>query len=243
MKHSLAAILFLLISSAVFAQAEPVKEKDKYKGSAELGFVTTSGNTDTSSVNAKVKIEAEYNPWRQTFDIEALNSSDGDDTTAERYLVSNKSDYKLTQKGYVFGYISYEEDKFSGYEYRANESVGYGRKVIDKKEVLVELELGLGARQSRLDAGTNAGAKETEFTTRLAGKLVWKIPPGSVFSENLSAVIGENSTVYKSDMALSVPFIQNLSMKLSYSIIHSTDVPVGIAKTDSAAAVTLVYSF
>lgn len=209
-----------------------------WKASAELGYVSTSGNTETDTLNAKASAETEREKWRHRLDLTALNTSDADNTTAEKYTVTAQSDYKLTKPNYLFANINYEKDKFSAYDYQVAESFGYGRRVIDEKEMNLDLEIGPGARQSKL----NTGESENEATVRAAVKYKWTISKSSTFSEVLTVEAGEETTITKSITGLSSKIDDDLSMKLTYTYKQISDVPVG-DDTDTETAITLVYTF
>jgi len=219
--------------------AEDATNSDGWKGNVELGIVTTSGNTETETVNAKAKIGTEQENWRHTISIESLNSSTQSTSTAERYAISGQSDYKFGNHYYFFGVLDYEDDSFSGYNYRVSETLGLGRRVISNSALTLDLELGPGARQSKL----NVGGSENEVTVRGAGKLAWKISDTSSFTQDLSSDVGEDVTITKSVSALTAQVNGSLATKISYTIKNTSDVPVGIEKTDTEMSVTLVYSF
>jgi putative salt-induced outer membrane protein len=232
----------LAISAAATASAETAAPDAAvldaaWKGNVEIGYVTTSGNTETESLNAKAKAETEREKWRHTVNLEALNSSDKNVTTAERYMLSGQSSFKMGPKNFFFVLLSYEDDRFSGYDYRVTESVGYGRRVLGEPTLTLDLEIGPGARQSKLDSGVN----EDESLMRGAAKLMWKVSDTSKFTEDFSTEVGENETVTKSVTALSAKVNGSLSTKVSYTIKNTSDVPLGFKKTDSEMAVTLVF--
>lgn len=219
--------------------AEDVVDKSLWKASAELGYVSTSGNTDTETLNAKAKATTDREDWRHTFEINALSSSDTDVKTAEKYLLMGQSDYKLDDANFLFGVVTYENDKFSGYEYRVTEAIGYGRRVIDDDDLILDLEIGPGARQSKLDSGET----DSEGVIRGAAKLDWAISSTSKFAEILTVEAGEDVTVSKSITSLSSKINGSLSMKFTYTYKTTSEVPVGIDDTDTETAVTLVYDF
>jgi putative salt-induced outer membrane protein len=211
----------------------------EWAGSGEAGYVATSGNTDTSVLVAKVGVTNEREKWRHTLGLEALKSDDDGNTTAERYLASWQSDYKISERDYLFGRLAYEDDKFSGYDYRLTEVIGYGRRVLDTDTMTLDLEAGPGARQSKLDAdGT-----DKELIFRLAGRYAWQISEHAKFTQELSSDIGQDATISKSVTALQADIMGNLAMKLSFTAKHTSDVPDDVDKTDTETAVTLVYGF
>lgn len=221
--------------------ADTATTGDSWKGNVELGYVKTTGNTETESLNTKAMAETDRELWRHKLNFEALKSSDQNTTTAERYMVSGQSDYKLKgEKNFLFVYVSYEDDRFSGYEYQMTESVGYGRRVLDKNNMTLDLEIGPGARQSKVEA---TGDTENEMLVRGAAKYTWKITNHSKLTEDLTVEVGEDVTITKSVTGLSAKINSSLATKLTYTIKDTSKVPAGVEKTDTELAVTLVYGF
>lgn len=237
MKHQ----LWMLICAGVFSGNVLAIEfmGSDWKGEGEFGYVATSGNTDTTNLKARLGLVNERDMWRHSALLEALNTSDSEITTAERYAASWQTDYKFSEFEYIFGRLQYETDKFSGYDYRVSETLGYGRRVLHRDDMTLDLEAGPGARQSKLDTGES----ENEMILRLAGKYVWQITEQSRFTQELSFDIGEDATITKSVTAVQASIIGNLSMKLSYTLENVSEVPPGVKKTDTETSATLVYAF
>ncbi len=210
-----------------------------WKGEGEFGYVATSGNTETENLKAKLGLVNDREKWRHSATLEALNESDSETTTAERYAAIWQSDYKMGEFDYLFGRLEYETDKFSGYDYRTSEVLGYGRRVLKRENMTLDLEAGPGARQSKLENGDS----ESEAILRLAGKYIWKISDHAKFTQDLSFDIGEEATISKSVSALQSNVIGNLAMRLSYTVENTSEVPVGVDKTDTQTALSLVYEF
>lgn len=236
-KNLLLLLTIAMITNVTFVYAD---EPQPWKGEAELGVVMTSGNTETENVNGKAKVVNQSTHWRHTGRLQAANSSDDVSTTAERYFASMKSDYKINELSYVFFLLSYESDRFSGYEYQTNENLGYGRTVIKQDNLTLNLEIGAGARQSKLRL---SGQTADEGVVRAAGDLSWNISESTTFIEEISTEVGEDATINKSVTALKSQIAGNLATKITYTIKNTSDVPVGIKKTDTETAITLVYSF
>lgn len=231
---------YVLVCSAIFATSVQADEQPAgtWKSDAELGVILSNGNTQTENINAKLGALNERTKWRHEFQLEALRASDADTTTAEKYLVSGKSAYKFNAFDYVFGTASYDDDRFSGYEYQATEAIGYGRRLAATDRVIFDVEAGPGMRQSK----TENGDAQNDAILRAAAKLNWTLNTTSVFSEALSTEMGEDITVSKSVTALKTNVAGNLAMKLSFTAIHTSDVPPGFHNTDTQTAVALVYN-
>lgn len=238
MKSSLTVLASAMLLAAGNVAAEDAPAS-LWKASAELGYVTTSGNTETETLNAKATASTDREQWRHKGEITALKSSDAVNTTAQKYTLMGQSDYKLEGKNFLFGVVTYEDDKFSGYDYRVTEAVGYGRRVIEDTDMTLDLEIGPGARQSKLDNGDT----ESEAMLRAAAIYDWAISKTSKFGEALTVEAGEDVTVTKSVTSLSSQIEGNLSMKITFTYKNTSEVPVGVDETDTETAITLVYNF
>ena len=226
----------MLLSSTAFAE-----ESDKnWSGEAELGFISTTGNTETQTISGKAKVENTLAQWHHTAAVEALSSESEDSTTAKRYMITGKTDYKLSDRNYAFGRLSYEDDHFSGYEYQTTATLGMGYKVIKQEALHLDVEAGPGVRQSEAE---DSGDVERETTLYLSGLLGWKLSDTSNFTEELTSEIGDEITVTKSVTGLKTQVNGNLAMKITYTVKHTSEVPAGVDETDTETAVTLVYGF
>lgn len=234
-RNSVATIVLLAAATPAMAEDAP----KPWKGEAGLGVVATSGNTETTTVKAYAGVVYEKEKWRHTGKFDALNSSDAVRTTAERYMLSGKSDYKFDELNYMFGLVGYENDRFAGFDYRLSEVVGYGRRVINQSNLTLDLEAGPGARQTKFKTGDS----DNELIGRVAGNLLWKLSPTASFTENLTSEIGSKAAITRSVTALTAQLAGNLAMKLSFTARHISDVPVAVKKMDTETAVTLVYGF
>ncbi len=233
--EKLALITVLFISAPTFA----ADGNSEWKGEAELGIVSTSGNTDTSTINFSTKLENERDQWKHLVMFNTLHSSNQDNSTAERYVLVGKSNYKLDAMSYAFGRVSYEDDRFSGYEYQATEVLGYGRNVIQEPTLKLDLEGGPGMRQSKAE---NASS-ENEGIVYLSGNLKWDISPTSIFTEDLFTEIGEDITITKSVTGLKSQINGDLAMRVTFTAKHTSKVPAPKKKVDTETAISLVYSF
>lgn len=224
------------------AADEPPPQEPKKPWSAEvgLGILLTSGNTRNTNINGTANLGYEKDHWREAGRLEVTrNRSDGEDT-AERYFAQWKTDYKFDPDNYVFLLLSYEDDRFSGYDYQAVESIGYGRSVLKGPSVKLDLEAGVGDRQSRL---SDTKEEESEGLLHFASIFDWTISEQATFREELSSDIGEDLTVTSSLTSLTTQVAGDLAAKLTFRVRHISDVPPDVDKTDTETTVNLVYKF
>ena len=234
----------MLVSANVMAEEEKTADKSPWTSTAELGFIRTTGNTETQTSALKVDITYEVDKWRHSGHLEAYGSQSEDATgnnvvSAERYEVSGKSDYKFNEYDYMFGLIKLKKDRFSGFEYEDIVSLGYGRKVIKQENMELDLEIGPGVRFFKVDDGIS----DEEALLRLAANYWWAISPTSKFTQELSTDIGEDITSAQSITGIQANINSSLALKATYTIRKKSKVPVDTEKTDTELAVTLVYSF
>lgn len=249
MKNSTKAIMLasLLTNSASALAEEAKEEKSPWTSSVELGFIKTTGNTETQTSALKADVAYEVDKWRHTGHAEGYGQESEDETTgdtvvsAERYELSGQSDYKFTERDYAYGQIKLKKDRFSGFEYENTLSAGYGRKAIKQDNMELDLEIGPGIRFYKPDNGEAAD----EALLVLAGKYWWAITDNSKFTQDLIFEIGEVYTDSKSVTGISANINKTLALKFTYTIRHKSEVPdpATTEKTDTEAAMTLVYTF
>ncbi len=215
------------------------EEKDAFKGSVELGYLASSGNSETTSLNGKLVLEYEVEKWRHGFLAQAIRATTDDLLTSERYQASAKSDYKFTEYNYFFGVVNYDRDEFSGFTRRTSEALGYGRRIMETEKHVLDAELGVGARQTTLVDGT----EQNDNIARFGMNYNWTISDTSSFSQTLAVESGDLNTYSESVTAVTANLMSQLALKVSYTIKRNSDVPVGVENTDTYTAVSVLYSF
>ena len=89
-------LILILLSGAAFAQGEePVAEMDSWAGKASLGYLSTSGNTDTTSYSTKFEVGHTRNDWEHALHGASAGAEDGGDTTAENYQIGWRSAFLI----------------------------------------------------------------------------------------------------------------------------------------------------
>lgn len=225
-----------LWSAAAHAAEEP---SDGWSGKAALGYLATSGNTENSNLNSSFEVGYARGEWRHGLAARAIQATENAATTAEAYELGWKSERNLTEHDFLFGRVNWRKDRFSGYDTQTAESVGYGRRLIDKSAHKLNAEIGLGARQSEL----SDGSKEDEMIVRGGLSYRWLISESTRFSQDLAFESGDANTYLESVSALKASLIGRLALVVSYTVKNNSDVPVGTEKTDTYSALSLEYAF
>lgn len=256
----LVLLSFMCVSGLAFA------EEDKpFSIDAELGVLITSGNTDSTAAQFKLDAKQNLEHWKNNYIFEGLYKEDEVEVTeggqvvrqsqktADRLFASAQSDYKLDSKHKgVFVYASYEDDKFSGFDYQATLAVGYSDRLFETEKSWLDYSVGPGFVLARTEETLDAlGAivpseKTEEFALRASGAYRYNFSEHAKFTQKVSADISADSdsnTKIKSETALSSNLNSTMALKLSYTVNHNTKPPQDKEKSDTTTAVTIVFSY
>lgn len=221
-------------------------------GKAEAGYVMARGNTDTDSANAKIDVAYEVELWKHSLYAAALYGMNNEIKSAERWETRLQSDYKLTERVFVFGALRYEQDHFSGFDYQGSATVGVGYKFIDTEATKLTGTLGGGYRRLRPeqlikdDSGQVIqripGEESSEFVGNAGAKFEHQLTASTKILDTLLVESGSTNTFAQNDLSLEVSMTDTLALALGYSVRHNTDPPPGLEKTDRLTTVNLVYN-
>lgn len=230
----------ILAGVAILALASGVLHaEDGFSGKVSFGYLGTSGNSESSSVNAGTELHLERERWTHSLAINALGAEDAGQTTAEAYSLAAKSEWSINDDSYLFGLARWEKDKFSGYDQQTTETVGYGRIFLDGDTTRWSAEIGAGARQSDL----RDGSSDNETVLRAATDFRHAFSETSEFTAGLSLESGDTNTAAQSLLAIKARLLSDLALVASYRVRYNSEVPVGSEKTDRFTAISLEYAF
>lgn len=223
---------------------DPEEEEEKtegWTGSGELGYVQTSGNTDTSALNVALKFMYEKDNWRHTLGATALRSEKDGELDAERYTFGAQTDYKLSERSYIFGALRYDADKFAPYDPVSSISAGYGYTIIDNDAHHLLGEIGVGYRMQE-EAVTGEDANEAILRGRV--DYIWTISDSTKFANLFLVESGSDNTFMQNDTSLSVAINDKFAVRAAFQWRHNTELPPGaVDDTDTQFTTNLVYNF
>lgn len=242
--------LVLLILTTLSCPAVAKKERS-YHGDIELGAVLTTGNTNTASAKTAINVEQDWELWRTEYVVDAqyqrtqFEDEDGEDqreTTEQQIFLSYQGNYKLTNPDESFFILgSYNDDRFSGYEYQLTAALGYGWRFLKTDESVIDVEIGPGYVWNELESGRRRqgtifhGAFKFEHKFTVATRFRQEVVTDLSFS-------GENSKT-KFDSSFIADINGRLAMKVSFLLEYNSKPDIGIKSVDTETGITLVYSF
>jgi len=238
MKFQMTALLVLSVLPFA-AVAEDAEEAGPWAGKATLGYLATSGNTENSTLNTAFEVSFSTDKWVHLAEAFALTASENEITSAEAYALGWKSERRLTDHDYLFGQLQWRKDRFGGYATQFSQTLGYGRRLIDGTKHKLNAELGVGARQSELQDGS----QEDETVFRGGLYYNWLFSETAEFRQELTTEVGSANTYSESVTAISARLLGDLALVASYTIKNNSDVPPLTEKSDRYTALSLEYSF
>lgn len=239
-------ILVMAVATATQAAEQPNKT---WTTSAELGAITTSGNTNGTSVTGKIDSKQELTDWSNHYVLSAFFKEDeiADSTgvkrnekSAERYFVSAKGGYKLDNEHrtlFLFG--SHTDDAFGAYTKYSLVSLGYGDRLYQDSNKSLNAEIGPGYFTGR----TSDDQTESGLMVRSAANFEWAFSDTASFKQTLSVEVGSDNRRTAAESSVSARLNGKMQMKAAFLIQNDSDVPMGKKKTDTQTSLTLVYAF
>ena len=238
------SVLSLCVATSAFAE-----EKKELAMDAEFGFIFTTGNTETTSASAGLNASQELEEWSNEYTLKGLYKKDtienalGEDieqTSAQKLFASAQGNYKLENPNHrIFGFASYEDDRFSNFKYQATLAAGWNHKVWEDETSSFDYSVGPGYSfaKDQLDNDVKGAIIRGAFNYH------WNVSDTARFSQTFSTEIGSDNTKSRAESAISAQIAGGLSMKFSIKFDHNTDVGTNVDKLDTETAVTLVYTF
>lgn len=224
----------------------------QWTGKAELGFLNSSGNAESTSANAKLDLKRDAEKWVNAFYVGALYGNNGEFTNAQRYEARYQLDYKINDRLSWFSALRAEKDYFSGFVYQATVSTGAAYKFIDSPTTKLAFSIGAGYRQLqeevliRTDAGEVVdrieGEEESDPVVTAGSAYEHNFTENTKITNKFLAEAGSDNTALQDDLALQVSMTKTLALAVGYGIRYNTDPPPLSETTDTLITVNLVYN-
>ncbi|MCF6309266.1 MAG: DUF481 domain-containing protein [Sulfurimonas sp.] len=153
----------------------------------ELGYISTSGNTNTDTFNLDTKVKKNWGPHVFTFSLLKQYGTENEIETKNKLLTELEYDYDFTDR-LSFGYlVGYKDDKFSGYDYQFYTGPGVKYKAVKTDKHLLSLEGNiLYAIDAIEDTALKNGNTKSYASYRTKVVYDWQILDNLKFNQELS---------------------------------------------------------
>jgi putative salt-induced outer membrane protein YdiY len=218
---------------------------------SEFGFLMANGNTNTSTITAKVNTSQELASWSYQIignalykqNQQELDGEESNQASAQKLFLSGQLDHKLTEPDdRLFIYGEYEKNRFNGFRYQASLAAGWTSRLWHDKQSEFKYSIGPGYAVSEVDEN-NSEENAQNLIIRAALEYRKKFSDNATFRQFVSTEVDQEFTKTKLETSLSTKLTGTLAMKLSFVINLDTSVGPDIEELDTEAAFTLVYHF
>lgn len=248
----LRTLIGALLTAPIAVHADDLPQG--WSGKGQVGYVMSRGNSDTDALNAKLDLNLLRNDWKHNLLLDALYGRSAGVTSAERWDARLQSNYQFTPHLFSFGALSYQDDRFSGFQYQASASAGLGYKFFDSQTTKLSAQLGVGYRSLRpeillKDAGSGAvyaripEATQSEAVGTAGIDFMHQFNSSTRVTDKLIAESGSSDTSIRNDLALEVKMNKKLSLAAGFTVIENTKPPAPLKRTDTITTLNLVYAF
>jgi len=234
-------IVSSLVSAALITMAQA--EETPFVSHAELGYTSTSGNTQTDTFTFDGNVKKAWDEHSLFLKADAQYAKDKETELKNKIFTELKYDYAFADT-LSFDYIvGYKNDKFSGYSYQSYTGPGVKYKAIVNKEHNLDLT---GSILYAMDEVEGATDKDTYSSYKAEANYAWQIMETLKFAQDLtyraSFEEADNYFIY-SKSALSTKISDMFSAGISYKIDYTNLAPVGNEKSDKTLAVNLILDY
>jgi len=202
----------------------------------KVGYMTTSGNTDTETFSAEGTVKKEWgnNNLKLSFDGQYGNADSV--LTKSKYFVGLDYGYKFT-KTFSFTYIiGYKNDRFSSYNYQAYTGPGAKYEAYKSESQALNLEGSILVSQDEYQI-TETSDTYSSYQAKVTYEL--QVMSNLKFNQDLayrsSFEDSENYFAY-SKSALTSKISDILSAGISYTIDYANLVAPGVEQQDNTLA-------
>jgi putative salt-induced outer membrane protein YdiY len=233
----------VLVAAPALAQTAPPPPPG-WAGSASAGLALTSGNSDTSTVNAAYELKRDAGgPFLfKSAGLLVWGKSDGE-LNSDRLSLDGRVDRKLGESTTLFAQTQYLRDSFKSIDYLVSPTVGVSRTLVRNDRTELDVDGGLGlvweknpGQDLRGDGAVSGGQQlshqitaTTEFTQKLAA--LWKM-----------ADFGD--ALYAFGAGIAASLTDRTQLKVEFLDTYKTRPPMpGVGKNDLATLVSFVYKF
>lgn len=238
--------LFCLLALPLCANADDPKP---WQSEIELGFQALSGNSDSMTINSRLGINYTEGRYRHSSDAKFLLVEKDGEEDKRKSEFESQANYKFDPKRYVWGNVSFLDDKYGPYFKDFSVAMGLGYQAIWQEDLSLLLEIGPGYRYQtpNLDEIDDDDLilpyDVEEAILRGQAELSWQITKKALFEGRITAIAGASNTSFEARASVSTSLIDDLAIKLSTTQKYISEVPPGLKTLDSIFTVNLLYKF
>jgi putative salt-induced outer membrane protein YdiY len=230
-RNTAASIVFALALAGAPALAQDTQPDKPTKIAADAAYISTNGNTETTTISGGDKLEHKTGNWLFTQEARATwGKADGEEN-AGNYLALLRPDYLFSPQLSAYALGTWRRDVFSGISREFQEGLGLSFHALTGINE-VDLDGGAGLVQ-RKDV---FGGQDTFSTARTGARYKHSFTEKAYFETRGAYLFnledGDDSQGNGS-VSLVAPIAGKFAMKLAYDVFYRNKPLPGFEKTDT----------
>ncbi len=254
----ISAALCCVSLATVAEEAATPEKKSPYTASAELGMLFKTGDTNSADVKAGFDFAHEEAAWKSTIQLGLLvkkrdqedeNGEEHFETSDQQFTAVGQTNYTIDKSSpnYIYGNLSYEDNRFSSFDSQSSVSGGWGRRWYETEKTTLDADIGPGFKRDVIrETDTQEEEVKTAFIIQAQALYKREINEHVLFKQLLVAKYAPKSdanSTYKARTSITTKLLETLQLKFSFTVDYNTDVDEGKENLNTETAMTLVYSF
>ncbi len=243
-----------MASTSVFCGALEAAESP-WSGNASVGIVSSDGNTQSRSQNAEyglvyggadaawaVSSAGKLVQARSRVITEMADGTETEkmQTTAETYRANLRLERRVNEQNYFYTNADFAKDLFGSVRTSTSQTLGYGRRLIARDALSLDMELGAGARQ---EEAQDTRETVSEAIGQLGVKFVKKWGDRAELSELIGVQYGKENTMTDSRTRLKLAVVGSVWAQLGFDLRNNSDTGPDEVATDTTTSVSVLWQF
>ena len=248
------SVLWLATSATAFAQEPPPcpcpepppPPAPLWFGKVNFSFLSTSGNTDTTSIGGAAEVNYNPKPFLFTLKGAYLYSQTDGDVTAESSAASMRGNYDLTPRLYVFAGAGYYRNTFSGIDALWSIDGGAGYKLFDGPTQFLKAEGGVGWTNEKDIILGVLQTSRSYANVRAALYYKWQFTKTANFTNDFTYLLDLDDTqnyFITNKAAITAEISKIFGLQASWTLLWRNQPVPGFGHTDTATAVGVIAAF
>jgi putative salt-induced outer membrane protein YdiY len=213
------------------------------KGGADVGIITTGGNTDVNSLRIGGELVARVHDNRYTTNGALNHASDAGQETAHNSTGSFRYDRFLTPKLYLNGSSIFTSDRFRDLDRRSAFGAALGYQLFDDARMKLGLEGGYGYviedYSTQPDTRYHSVRETTSFDLFLAGKRINPFHRNDTFF----GFTGNDNLFVNTRNGVRLTVVGGVVATIGYDVDYDKSPAPGRKTTDHSTGFTFGYRF
>ena len=239
--------LFLTLVTPILLSTSAVAEE--LKQNINIGFMSTTGNTETVNLNGKYDALFSTNGYNNEelnviFDASAFTTENNNIKNNEEYKVNLGLEQFIGNGWLGYTSISWLKNNFLNFKHKASIGAGMGKELYKNGQHSIKAKLGVAHNLERY----NNDQKDHDFTS-LNEYIEYNNQLNKVSTLFLKFGALENFDDFRRDyemigtVGLNLDIAENINVVLSQEIRYDNVPPIGMNKNDTKSLATIGYHF